>query len=224
MVGEPSQYEQAPPGEIIAQVSLYPLRQLELAPGIDEALETLQQYELVLRPGRVSTMVSGELSTVFQGIRDMFETAAAHGDIVMVSTFSNACPRGEGGESGDIAMQPIGRVESQFDRPAAPDAIRESESRIILNPDLADGLKGYAPGDTLLVVFAFHRSEGYDLLQHPRGDQSRPPRGVFALRSPNRPNPIGITQVELLAVESNVLTVWGLDALNGTPVLDLKPA
>ena len=76
----------------------------------------------------------------------------------------------------------------------------------------------------LLVVFVFHRSQGFDLLQHPRGNQSRPKRGVFALRSPNRPNPIGITEVELLAIEGNILTVSGLDAINGTPVLDLKPA
>jgi tRNA-Thr(GGU) m(6)t(6)A37 methyltransferase TsaA len=76
----------------------------------------------------------------------------------------------------------------------------------------------------LLVVFVFHRAEGYNLLQHPRGDRGRPQRGVFALRSPNRPNPIGITEVELLAIEGNILTVRGLDALDGTPVLDLKPA
>jgi tRNA-Thr(GGU) m(6)t(6)A37 methyltransferase TsaA len=62
------------------------------------------------------------------------------------------------------------------------------------------------------------------LLQHPRGDQGQPQRGVFALRSPHRPNPIGVTIVNLLAVERNVLRVSGLDAINGTPVLDLKPA
>jgi tRNA-Thr(GGU) m(6)t(6)A37 methyltransferase TsaA len=76
----------------------------------------------------------------------------------------------------------------------------------------------------MLVIFSFHRSEGYNLLQHPRGDRNRPLQGVFALRSPNRPNPTGVTQVELCALEGNVLTVCGLDAINGTPVLDLKPA
>ena len=76
---------------------------------------------------------------------------------------------------------------------------------------------------TLLVVFVFHRSEGHELLQHPRGDRSRPKRGVFALRSPNRPNPIGVTEVELIAIEGSILTVRGLDAIDGTPVLDLKP-
>ena len=74
-----------------------------------------------------------------------------------------------------------------------------------------------------MVVFHFHRSRGYELLQHPRGDPSRPRRGVFALRSPRRPNPIGLTVVDLLAIEGNVLRVRGLDAFAGTPVLDLKP-
>jgi tRNA-Thr(GGU) m(6)t(6)A37 methyltransferase TsaA len=73
-----------------------------------------------------------------------------------------------------------------------------------------------------MVVFYFHRSQGFDLLQHPRGDRSCPKRGVFALRSPRRPNTIGVTVVDLVDVEKNILRVRGLDALDGTPVLDLK--
>ena len=118
----------------------------------------------------------------------------------------------------------IGYVENEFQEPTKPDTLRASRSRIVLAPDLLEGLTGLEPGMALLVVFVFHRAEGYSLLQHPRGDLSRPQRGVFALRSPNRPNPIGITEVELLAIEGNNLTVRGLDALDGTPVLDLKPA
>jgi len=83
--------------------------------------------------------------------------------------------------------------------PTEPDTLRASRSRIVLVPDLMEGLTGLVPGMTLLVVFVFHRAEGYDLLQHPRGDRSRPKRGVFALRSPNRPNPIGVTEVESVA-------------------------
>lgn len=74
-----------------------------------------------------------------------------------------------------------------------------------------------------MIVFHCHRSEGYELTQHPQGDCSRSRRGVFALHSPRRPNPISITVVELMAVEENVLRVRGLDAINGTPVLDIKP-
>lgn len=118
----------------------------------------------------------------------------------------------------------IGYVENEFQGPAKPDVLTASLSRIVLDPALSDGLSGLEPGMTLLVVFVFHRAEGYELLQHPRGDRGRSKRGVFALCSPNRPNPIGITEVELLAIEGNILTVRGLDALDGTPVLDIKPA
>jgi tRNA-Thr(GGU) m(6)t(6)A37 methyltransferase TsaA len=123
-----------------------------------------------------------------------------------------------------IVYRAIGRVENDFDEPAPPPEIRAVESRIILDPSLTEGLKGLEPGRRIMVVFCFHRSQGFDLLQHPQGDRSRPRRGVFALRSPRRPNPIGVTVVDMVAVDKNVLRVRGLDAINGTPVLDLKPA
>jgi tRNA-Thr(GGU) m(6)t(6)A37 methyltransferase TsaA len=123
-----------------------------------------------------------------------------------------------------VTFQPIGYVENDFDGPTAPDQIRAAESRIVLDPALVEGLQGLEAGQPIMVIFYFHRSEGYTLRQYPRGDESRPLQGVFALRSPRRPNPIGVTMVDLLAVEGNVLRVRGLDAINGTPVLDLKPA
>ncbi len=123
-----------------------------------------------------------------------------------------------------ITYRPIGHVENAFDEPVAMDVLLAAESRIILDPALTEGLSGVQPGEKLMVIFHFHRSTGYELLQHPRGDVTRPRRGVFTLRSPRRPNPIGVTVVDVLAVEGNVLRVRGLDALNGTPVLDLKPA
>jgi tRNA-Thr(GGU) m(6)t(6)A37 methyltransferase TsaA len=123
-----------------------------------------------------------------------------------------------------VTYRAIGHVENDFDRPAAAEAIRSTESRIILDPALREGLRGLEPGQQIMVIFYFHRSQGYDLCQHPRGDRSRQQRGVFALRSPSRPNPIGVTVVDLVAIEGNVLRVQGLDAINGTPVLDLKPA
>jgi tRNA-Thr(GGU) m(6)t(6)A37 methyltransferase TsaA len=136
--------------------------------------------------------------------------------------------RGGSGENPDAGVQAlrvraIGHVENEFEEHAAPDEIRSAVSRIILDPSLVEGLKGFEPGQQIMVVFYFHRSKGFDLLQHPRGDQSRPKRGVFALRSPRRPNPIGVTVVDLVGIEDNVLRVRGLDAINGTPLLDLKP-
>jgi tRNA-Thr(GGU) m(6)t(6)A37 methyltransferase TsaA len=123
-----------------------------------------------------------------------------------------------------IVYRAIGRVENSFEKPAPACEIRAVDSRIVLDPSLTEGLKGLGPGQQIMVIFCFHRSQGFDLLQHPQGDTSRPRRGVFALRSPRRPNGIGVTVVDLVSLEGNVLLVRGLDAINGTPVLDLKPA
>jgi tRNA-Thr(GGU) m(6)t(6)A37 methyltransferase TsaA len=127
-------------------------------------------------------------------------------------------------EPNQVSFQPIGYVENRFDETASPDRIRTVPSRIVLEPRFVPGLQGIEPGQQLIVIFYFHRSHGYDLQQNPRGDVSRPKRGVFALRSPRRPNPIGVTVVEVLAMTGHILDVSGLDAINGTPVLDLKPA
>ena len=133
-------------------------------------------------------------------------------------------PEGAADEGRPIVYRAIGHVENDFDEPAPPPEIRAVESQIVLDLSLTEGLKGLEPDRRIMIVFCFHRSQGFDLLQHPQGDRSRPRRGVFALRSPRRPNPIGVTVVDLVAVEGNVLRVRGLDAINGTPVLDLKPA
>jgi len=122
-----------------------------------------------------------------------------------------------------IALTPIGHVESAFSESASLEEMRRHRSRLVVRPDLAAGLEGLAAGDRIVVLFYFHKAEGFSLRQHPRGDVSRPLRGVFALRSPRRPNPIGVTVVRIEAVEGNVLHVTGLDALDGTPLLDIKP-
>jgi len=123
-----------------------------------------------------------------------------------------------------LTLRPIGLVENGFPLGTSGDTLRASESRIVLDPELAPGLDDLEEESRILVIFHFHLSRGYELHQHPRGDTTRPKRGVFALRSPRRPNPVGVTEVELLEVEGNVLRVKGLDAVDGTPVLDLKPA
>lgn len=123
-----------------------------------------------------------------------------------------------------ITLHAIGHIENEFNELESPDTLRAAISRVVLEPALVKGLQGLTPGSKVLVLFNFHLAEGYELLQHPRGDGSRPKRGVFALRSPYRPNGIGVSEVELLAIDGNVLSVRGLDAINGTPVLDIKPA
>ncbi len=99
----------------------------------------------------------------------------------------------------------------------APEAVLEFE------PAVAAGLAGLASGDELLVLTWLDRARRDVLRVHPRGDASRPEAGVFATRSPDRPNPIGLHRVTLLAVDGLELRVRDLEALDGTPVLDVKP-
>jgi tRNA-Thr(GGU) m(6)t(6)A37 methyltransferase TsaA len=124
---------------------------------------------------------------------------------------------------GRFLVRAIGYVENDSAVATAPELSRAADSRIVLDTALGQGLRGLKPGSQILVIFCFHRSSGYSLLQHPQGDRKLPRRGVFALRSPDRPNPIGVSVVELLAVEGNVLHVRGLDTIAGTPVLDIRP-
>jgi tRNA-Thr(GGU) m(6)t(6)A37 methyltransferase TsaA len=131
----------------------------------------------------------------------------------------------DNGLNREICFRAIGIVRNNFDEPTDPQKIREADSQIILDETLVEGLAGLEVGQSILVIFNFDRSpETFELLQHPRGDRSRPKRGVFALRSPHRPNALAVSAVELLAIEGNVLHVRGLDALDNTPVLDIKPA
>jgi tRNA (adenine37-N6)-methyltransferase len=101
------------------------------------------------------------------------------------------------------------------------------DSEIHLDPQYAGGLAELAGFSHILVVFFLDRSQGFDpakhLLRKPRGMEDLQPVGVFAQRTKYRPNPIGVTAVKLLGIDGNVVKVRGLDALDGTPVLDIKP-
>ena len=122
-------------------------------------------------------------------------------------------------------MQPIGHVRSPFTEtksiPKGPGAKHDAEGTLELLPDLAPGLTDIEGFSHLFVIWAFHRSEGYALLGTPPVDDR--PHGVFATRSPRRPNPIGLTVVELLGRDGSTLRVRGVDMLDGTPILDIKP-
>jgi tRNA-Thr(GGU) m(6)t(6)A37 methyltransferase TsaA len=119
---------------------------------------------------------------------------------------------------------PIGFVENDFTGiQDDPDVFKGTVSRIRLNDEYVDGLYRIEEYNRLYVIFVFDRAEGYRLVIHPRGDRSRPERGVFGTRAPYRPNPIGLAVVELLEVDGAVLTVRNLDAIHGTPVIDIKP-
>jgi len=120
-----------------------------------------------------------------------------------------------------FTFRAIGSVQSTSSNDDSADTIPE-ESTLVLRPELSGGLEGVEPGDRLMVVFVFDRAGDFELRQHPRGDRRRALRGVFALHSPRRPNPIGVTVVEVLEIAANVVRVRGLDAWPGTPILDLK--
>ena len=118
-----------------------------------------------------------------------------------------------------IQLTEIGMVESRFREKTDPFQMRKHRSRIVLKEEFRDGLKGLSQDDHIQVLFGFHLSEGHELVCPVYNGSIR---GVFASRSPNRPNGMGVTTVKILAIEGNVLTVQGLDAVDGTPVYDIK--
>lgn len=120
-----------------------------------------------------------------------------------------------------VEFTPIGYVENDYFEPEYKEDIYQKVSKIVLRKDLVDGLYRVDELEKLYILFYFSKSEGYKLIHRRRYDGEM--SGVFASRSPYRPNGIGLTIVELLKVEGNVLHVKGLDAINGTPVLDIKP-
>ena len=93
---------------------------------------------------------------------------------------------------------------------------------LAFEPDVREALDGLHPGDGIVVITWLHLADRSVLRVHPRGDTSRPMRGVFATRSQHRPNPLGIHAVTILAVDDLRLQVQGLEAIDGTPVVDIK--
>ena len=130
-----------------------------------------------------------------------------------------------GGTSGGAMFEfiPIGYVENEFEGTQRdPDIFTGTVSRIRVLDEYVEGLYRLEQFERIYIIFVFDRSQGYQLVIHPRGDANRPRRGVFATRSPYRPNPIGLSLVDLVGVDKNILTVRNLDAIDGTPVLDIK--
>ena len=128
--------------------------------------------------------------------------------------------------STDFIVRPIGRVESPLVSTA--DAPRQGdegapEAYLILDSDVQAGLNGIATGADLIVLTWLHQADRAILTVHPRGDVSRPEQGVFSTRSASRPNPIGLHRVRVLGIDEVRLHVSGLEAIDGTPIIDLKP-
>ena len=125
-----------------------------------------------------------------------------------------------------MSLVPIGVVSSPLTDPAvAPKQGFEGapDAWLVLEPDVAAGLDGLRPGDDIIVLTWLHRARRDVLRVHPRDDPSNPERGVFTTRSADRPNPIGLHRVEVAAIDGARVRVRGLEAVDGTPVVDLKP-
>ncbi len=126
----------------------------------------------------------------------------------------------------DYTLHPIGFLHSPLKelseapmqgREGAPDAWLE------VNEEVAEGLDRIEQGDELILITWLHRAQRDTLKVHPRDDQSLPLTGVFATRSPDRPNPLGLHRVTVLEIAGNRVKVGPIEAIDGTPVVDIKP-
>jgi tRNA-Thr(GGU) m(6)t(6)A37 methyltransferase TsaA len=120
----------------------------------------------------------------------------------------------------------IGRVESPLtDRAAAPKQGHEGapDAWLAFEPGVLEGLDGLRAGDRVIVLTWLDRADRDVLRVHPRDDPANPERGVFGTRSADRPNPIGLHEVEVLSIDGGRVRVSDLEAIDGTPIVDVKP-
>jgi tRNA-Thr(GGU) m(6)t(6)A37 methyltransferase TsaA len=124
----------------------------------------------------------------------------------------------------EIIMRPIGVIHSPFtekDKTPIQASRSQAVGQVEVYPEFADGLKDIEALSHIYLFYVFHESQGYKLQVKPFLDDRE--HGIFATRYPYRPNPIGMSIVKLLSRENNILTVEGMDTLDGTPLLDIKP-
>jgi tRNA-Thr(GGU) m(6)t(6)A37 methyltransferase TsaA len=123
-----------------------------------------------------------------------------------------------------ITLDPIGFVKTDAQEIPRHWTVSTTQGKLVIDKKLTDGLKGIAKGQRIVVIFQFHRSPLFSpefLLQTPR--RRKRPTGVFSICSPIRPNPIGLSVVEVLERRKSTIHVKGLDMEDGTPILDIKP-
>ena len=123
-------------------------------------------------------------------------------------------------------IKSIGKVSSSLKTlDAAPRQADEGapEAWLVFEPAAVEGLRNIRPGDELVLITWLDRARRDVLSVHPRGEVSRPAEGVFSTRSPHRPNPLGLHDVTVTAIEGGRVRVRGLEAIDGTPIIDLKP-
>ena len=126
----------------------------------------------------------------------------------------------------DLVLRPIGWVESPVTDPSAA-SLQGDEGApdcwLVFDADVREALEGLSPGDDIVVVTWLHLADRTVTRVHPRGDTTRPMRGVFATRSQHRPNPLGLHVVTIVEVDGLRVHVRGLEAIDKTPIVDIKP-
>ncbi len=124
-----------------------------------------------------------------------------------------------------ISFKPIGTIHTPFTKsagtPIQPIAAVSVKGHIEVDPEFADGLKDLEGFSHIILIYTFHKADGYSLHLKPFLDDEL--RGVFATKAPRRPNPIGLSVVRLTRVHGNILDIEEVDMLDGTPLLDIKP-
>jgi len=126
----------------------------------------------------------------------------------------------------EYSLRPVGVVHSTLqDRKNAPRQGNEGapDAWLEISDQFMDALDGLATGDEIIVITWLHKGRRETMKVHPRRDQSKPLMGVFATRSPDRPNPLGLHRVTIRRIEGNRLLVGPLEAIDGTPLVDIKP-
>jgi tRNA-Thr(GGU) m(6)t(6)A37 methyltransferase TsaA len=125
----------------------------------------------------------------------------------------------------DLTLRPIGYVRSPLTDPATAPRFETAgapPSELVLSPDMLPALEGLAVGSEIFVLTWLHLADRTCLRVHPRANPDLPLRGVFSTRSPSRPNPVGLHKVRITAMDGPVVTVDAMEAINGTPIVDLK--
>jgi len=126
-----------------------------------------------------------------------------------------------------IGMQQIATINSPYcdlkNMPVQPKGAKDTYATIEFKEEFTDGLKDLEGFSHLYLIYYFHKIENHELSVIPFNDKTDTPRGVFSTRTPMHPNSIGLSVVELISVEKNIVTIKGIDILNGTPLLDIKP-
>jgi len=122
-------------------------------------------------------------------------------------------------------LEPIGWIRSELKNTKdAPRFYTECapNARLELDARLSDAMDGIKVGDDIVIITWLHLANRETLKVHPRGDLTRPKRGVFSTRSPHRPNPIGLHRAKVLSIDQNIVSIGPIEAIDGTPVVDIK--